>query len=111
MRSWRATHNLLAVSANKKETAINKEQTLDTSLLVAMNDVINLEPRRESNAEELTGKEEPDTIYDLGGLSVGSLNFEKAQPQHFAFLLAYGLGVASPAAAGTGWEQIGRAHV
>ena len=105
MRSWRATHNLLAVSANTKETAINKEQRLDTSLLVAMSDVINLEPRRESNAEELTGKEEPDTIYDLGGLAVGSLNFEKAQPQHFAFLLAYALGVASPAAAGTGWEH------
>ena len=105
MRSWRATHNLLAVSANNKETAINKEQTLDTSLLVAMSDVINLEPRRESNAEELTGKEEPDTIYDLGGLAVGSFNFEKAQPQHFALLLAYALGVASPAAAGSGYEH------
>jgi hypothetical protein len=105
MRSWRATHNLLAVSANTKETAINTEQTPDTSMLVAMSDVINLEPRRESNAEELTGNEEPDTIYDLGALSVGPFNFEKAQPQHFAFLMAYALGTISTAAAGTGYQH------
>lgn len=105
MRSWRATHNLLAVSANKKEAAINKEQTLDTSLLVDMGDVINLEPRREDNADELTGKEEADTVYDLGNLAVGPLTFNKAQPQHFAFLLAYALGAISSAAAGTGYEH------
>jgi hypothetical protein len=74
-------------------------------MLVAISDVINLEPRRESNAEELTGKEEPDAIYDLGGLSVGPLNFEKAQPQHFAFLMAYALGTISTAAAGTGHQH------
>ena len=95
MRSFRATHNLIAVSANNRETAINTEQTLDTSLLVSMTDVINLESRRESNANELTGKEEPDTIYDLGGLASGAFNFEKAQPQHFGFLASYGLGSVS----------------
>ena len=105
MRSYRATHNLLAVSANTKETGINAEQTLDTSLLVDMSDVLNLEPRREDNADELTGKEEADTIYDLGNLAAGPLTFNKAQPQHFAFLMAYALGVCSPAAAGTGWEH------
>lgn len=102
MRSFRGTHNLIAVSANNKETAINTEQTLDTSLLAALSDVINLEPRREDNTEELTGKEEADTIYDLGGLASLPINFEKAQPQHFAFLLAYGLGSISTAAAGAG---------
>ena len=105
MRSWRATHNLLAVSANKKETAINKEQTLDTSLLVDMGDVINLEPRREDNAEELTGKEEADTIYDLGNLVASSLTFNKAQAQHLAFIFAFALGTVSPSAAGTGFEH------
>lgn len=105
MRSWRAQHNLLAVSANSKETAINTEQTLDTSLLVSMTDVINLEPKRETNADELTGHEEPDTVYDLGALSNVVLNFEKAQPQHFGFLLAYALGAISTGAAGAGYQH------
>lgn len=105
MRSFRATKNLLAVSANNKETAINTEQTLDTSMLVDLSDVINLNPRRETNAEEATGREEPDTVYDLGGLAEADLNFNKAQPQHFAFLMAYALGTVSTAAAGTGYEH------
>ncbi len=105
MRSYRATHNLIAVSANNAETAINTEQTLDTSMLVSLTDIIGLEPRRESNADELTGKEEPDTVYDLGGLSSVTFNFEKAQPQHFAFVMAYGLGAISTAAAGAGYAH------
>jgi hypothetical protein len=106
MRSWRARHKLLAVSANNQETAINTEQTLDTSLLVSMTDVINLEPKRETNADELIGQEEPDTVYDLGAVSNVTLNFEKAQPQHFAFGLAYALGAISTGAAGaTGYAH------
>ncbi len=104
-RSYMATHDLIAVSANLKETAINTEQTLDTTMLAALGDVINLEHRRESNENEATGKEEPDTLYDLGALANWSANFEKAQPQHFAFLLAYALGVVATAAAGTGYEH------
>ncbi len=105
MRSIRATHDLVAVSANAKETAINTEQTLDTSLLVELNTALNLEPRREDNADELTGKEEADTIYDMGSVSGGSLNFPKAQPQHFAFLAAFGLGDVATVAAGTGYQH------
>jgi len=105
MRSYRANKNLIAVSANAQETAINTEQTLDTSLLVSINDIINLEPRREHNGEELTGYEEPDTVYDLGNMAGCPLTFEKAQPQHFAFLLAYALGTISTAAAGSGYEH------
>lgn len=105
MRSYRASHNLIAISANTAETAINTEQTLDLSLLAAVGDIFNREPRRESNVEELTGKEEADTIYDLGGISSGSLTFEKAQPQHFAALMAYGLGSISSAVAGAGYEH------
>jgi hypothetical protein len=100
-----ATHDLIAVSANAKETAINTEQTLDTTMLCALGDMINLENRRESNENEATGKEEPDTIYDLGSLANGSFNFEKAQPQHFAFLLAYALGVSAAVAAGSGYQH------
>ena len=105
MRSFRATRNLLAVSANSKETAINTEQTLDTTMLVEMTDVINLEPRRESNADEQTGKEEADAVYDLGNMSGGPLTFNKAQPQHFALLMAYALGTVYSSAAGTGYEH------
>lgn len=105
MRSWRATHNEIAVSANARETAMNTEQSLDTLMLVDLNDVINLEPRRKTNEDELKGLEEPDAIYDLGALSGGSFNFNRAQAQHFAFLISYALGTVSSAAAGTGYEH------
>ena len=104
-RSYQATHDLTAVSANLRETAINTEKTLDTTVLCALGDIINLERRRESNANEATGKEEPDTLYDLGTLANGSFNFEKAQPQHIAFLAAYGLGSCASAAAGSGYQH------
>lgn len=103
MRSIRANHNLIAVSAYAKESAINTEQTLDLSLLAQVGDIIDLDTRRETNRDELNGKEEADTIYNLGGTSMLSLNFPKAQPQHFAFLYAYALGVAASTAAGTGY--------
>ena len=103
MRSFRATHNLIAVSAAAQETAINTEQTLDLSLLAGLSDVIDLDRRRESNADELTGREEPDNIYDLGAMAAGTFNFDKAQPQHFAFVLAYALGSIATTAAGTGY--------
>ena len=103
MRSIRANHNLIAVSAYAKETAINTEQTLDLSLLAQVGDIISLDPRRETNKDELNGKEEADTIYNLGATSTLSLNFPKAQPQHFAFLYAYALGTIASSAAGTGY--------
>lgn len=105
VRNFLATHNLVAVSANNAETEINTEQTLDAAMLCALGDVINLEPRREDNSNEAIGKEEPDSIYDLGKLAAGVFNFEKAQPQHFAFLLAYALGMCSSAPAGDGYEH------
>ena len=101
-RNFMATNNLFAVSANLRETAINTEQTLDTTMLCALANMINLEYRRENNGNEATGKEEPDAIYDLGALAAGVLGFEKAQPQHFAFLLSYALGVSTPGVLGTG---------
>lgn len=105
MRSYRAQHNLFAVSANNAETAINTVQTLDTTMLVAMGDICNLEPRRESNEDEANGYEEADTIYDLGATAGMTMNFERAQPQHFAFLMAYALGSVSTAAAGSGYAH------
>lgn len=105
MNSDRAKHNLFAVSANTQETAINTEQTADTTMLLDVGDIVNLEPRRESNVDECNGKEEADVIYDLGGLATLGCNFNKAQCQHFAFIMAYALGSISTAAAGTGYEH------
>ena len=101
-RNILSTYSLLAVSANLRETAINTEQTLDTSMLVSKESLINLERKRESNVEEMIGKEEGDSIYDLGAVSGATFDFPKAQPQHFGFILAYALGSCSSAAAGTG---------
>lgn len=103
MRSIRANHDIIAVSAYAKETAINTAQTLDLSLLASVGDMISIEPRRESNKDELTGKEEPDFIYNLGQTSALGLNFPKAQPQHFAFLMAFALGAVASSSAGSGY--------
>lgn len=104
-RNYLANYDLLAVSANNRETALNTEQTLDTSLLIDKSNILQLDKRRENNASELTGKEEPDTVYDLGALSAATLDFPKAQAQHFAFGLAYGLGSVSTASWGGGYKH------
>jgi len=98
MNSVQATHNQIAVSANLMETAINTEQDLDTTMLFSLDDVIQLEPRRENNVNEAIGKEEPDYIYDNGALASFSAKCDKAMPQHFAFLFGYGLGSVSTSA-------------
>jgi hypothetical protein len=92
IRNFLATHNLLAVSANLQESSINVEQALDTTMLVDLNTVLTYSPLKATNREELTGKEEADRVYQLGGAVSGNLAFSRAQPQHFAFLLAYALG-------------------
>lgn len=99
-RNILATHNLLAVSATQQESAINTAQGVDTTLLVNLDNVLNYLPVRESNRHEATGQEEPTRLDDLGGLVKGNLDFSRAQPQHFAFLLGYGLGQVTSAPAG-----------
>jgi len=103
MLSTRANHNLCAVSAALKETALNTEQTMGLSLAVSVDDLLTLSYRRENNSNEATGMEEPDFIYDNGATSGGNFKFPKAQPQHFAFIMSYALGVSTPTAAGTGY--------
>ena len=92
IRNFLATHNLLAVSARHQEPAINTEQDLDTLLLADLKTVLNYQAVKVANREELTGKEEADLLHDFGGKVTGTLSFSRAQPQHFAFLLAFGLG-------------------
>lgn len=106
MRNYLADYNLLAVSANAKETALNTEQTLDTSMLVAKGNIISLKPRREDNRNDLTGKEEADTVYDLGALAEAPLDFERAQAQHFGFGYAFAFGSRSVSAWGTGYKHV-----
>lgn len=105
MRNFMALHNQIAVTASNKESLINTNRTCNVTMLFSPDSVINLEPRREPNADEATGYEEADSVYDLGNKAVGTLTAEKAQPQHFAFLLAYALGTVSTAAAGMGYEH------
>jgi hypothetical protein len=64
-----------------------------------------LSQRREDNSNEATGMEEPDAIYDNGSTSQAPFSFSKAQPQHFAFILAYALGAVSSSVAGDGYKH------
>lgn len=106
MRSHFVKDDLIAVSANNMEAAINSEQTLDTGMLADLESLPVWDARKESNADEATGKEEPDAIYDLGGLSTMELSFNKMQVQHMAMIGSYGLAVSSSVAAGsTGWKR------
>jgi hypothetical protein len=73
---------------------------LDTTLLVDLNTVLNYQALKNPNREELTGKEEADRLHDFGGKVAGTLSFSRAQPQHFAFLLGYGLGQVETESAG-----------
>jgi hypothetical protein len=107
IRNFLATHNLLAVSARQQEMAMNTEQELDTTLLVDLNTVLNYQAQKNPNRDELTGKEEADRLHDFGGKVAGTLSFSRAQPQHFAFLLGYGLGQVQTNRAGTsGYRHI-----
>ena len=103
MLNSRANLNLMAVSANARETAINTPQTLDTSLLIDVGDYLNLDVRRENNADEANGREEADIIYDNGATASGNFTFNKLQPHQAAFMLAFGLGSVATTAAGTGY--------
>jgi hypothetical protein len=105
-RDYSSEYNLLAVSCAAAETAINTEGTLDTTLLVNDGDIINLDPRRETNSGRATGKEEPDLVYQTGNLSSVNLNFDMAEPQHFAFVFGFGLGDVASSAYGTGYKHL-----
>ena len=104
-RNYLADYNLTAVSAALRETALNTEQTLSHCMLLPKTAIGVLDPRREDNKSQATGKEEPDTVYDLGAMSSFPMPFDPAQAQHFAFGLSFGLGVSVPSAWGSGYEH------
>ncbi|WP_417913667.1 hypothetical protein [Candidatus Electronema sp. JM] len=102
MINTRANLNLLAVSAALRETAINTPQNTSQTLLVSADNYLDVSPRRENNASDANGLEEPDIIYDNGKTATLPLTFDKLQPNQAAFMLAYGLGSVTSATAGTG---------
>jgi hypothetical protein len=106
MRNYLADYNEFVISANNKETALNTEQTLDTLLRIAKANIIEAEPRSESNADELTGHEEPDRLYRLGWMLGKTIEFPKAQPQHFGIGYGFGLGICTPTPWGTGYKHL-----
>lgn len=105
IRNFLATHNLVAVSARYQEPALNVEQELDTTLLVDLTTHLTYRALKATNREEMTGKEEPDRIYDLGGTVSGILSFSHAQPQHFALVLGYALGEVTTSPLGEGFRH------
>lgn len=105
MRSAKAAYNLLAVSAGHTEDGLNIFKDPDMTLMVGDSDYLSLDRRRETNADELNGREEADYIYDNGASSALSLSFSKLQPHQLAFLLAYGLGDITTVVAGSGYEH------
>ncbi len=105
MRSWRAVHDLIAMSFLLQETGLNVEQTLDRCMLMDMGNIPDVTPRRESNEDEANGVEGVTAIYDLGGTSGLPVSNKRGQPQHFAAMIGYGLGSVSTAAAGAGYEH------
>lgn len=105
MRSYIADYNLFAASARLKESTINTVQTMDATFQIDKGNVIQLVPRREANDDALLGHIEADLIYNLGALSEMSIDFNRAEAQHFGFLLAYGLGSVVNSANGTGYTH------
>jgi hypothetical protein len=74
-------------------------------MLCDLASIFQFERRRESNADEAIGKEEPDALYNLGALASLDLSFSKAQAQHIGFILAYALGARSVGALGDGFKH------
>lgn len=105
IRNNLASYNQTGVSAAVYESAINTAGTCNLGMLVDKDAICQNDPRLEDNSNEAIGKEEPDTIYNLGGLATWPFKFSKAQPQHFAFICGYGLGSVSVAAAGAGYKH------
>lgn len=106
MRNYLGNFNLFAFSANLQQTALGTPQTIDTTFQCDRGSVFNLKPRRETNADALTGHHESDRAYNLGNLAEMAITFNRAEAQHFAWLYAFALGSSTPTAWGTGYKHL-----
>jgi hypothetical protein len=91
MRDYSSTHNCCAVSF-LAEAEINEAQALDALMVSKITDVPNIETHRGTNEDEKNGTEEPTEVFETTTRLEMPMTFERAQAQHFAFLLAFGLG-------------------
>ena len=91
MRDRQAFHNRLMASANTAERAINQEQRPDTWFPIELGDMLNIGPKTEKSKAR-QGTRGSDALYVFGNDGSINLNFEQAQPQHLAFLAAFGMG-------------------
>ncbi len=102
-RNYIAKYNRVAFSLETAETAINTEQTLDSTL-----DALNLgslplpERRREDDVEEMTGYEERTKLYNLGRTVEWNIESDRMTPAVALLLCGYALGEVDSAAAGGG---------
>jgi hypothetical protein len=100
MRDRQAYHNKLVVSAHKREPGLNQEQVLDTLFLVEPGDLAAFGRRSEKDQVLAGGPAEPEQAWYFGNTAEMPFNISKLQPQHVAFLAAFGLGSCTSAAAG-----------
>lgn len=100
MRDRQAYLNRFVVSANKREPGLNQEQVLDTLFLVEQGDLVNFGRRSEKDLVLAGGPAEPERAFYFGNTVEMPFNAPKLQPQHLAFLAAFGLGSCSSVAAG-----------
>ena len=104
MRNALATKNLVAVSAARREAVLNAWQECDRALLCSLESGLDLSPGREPSRGQ-DGFEEPAEAPRACQTARGVLAFERAQPQHFAILAAYGLGEVVSEALGAGFRH------
>ena len=91
MRDYSSTHNCCAVSF-RAEDNINVAIAPNALMISKISDVPNIKPHRVTNEDEKNGKEEPTEVIETITRLEMPMTFERAQAQHFAFLLAFGLG-------------------
>ena len=104
MRGRQKHLSRLVVSAGAKESALNNEIMPETLFLVQPDSFLSSGKMTEKEEVLAGGPGEPARLYKFGGEASGPFSPGKMQPQHLAFLAAFGLGsVATVAAGATGY--------
>lgn len=100
----------IVVSVLKQETAINTPNLLNSttsrSWRVDTGSLANLTYGRETNADEITGKEEPTRMDVRGDTSTATLNVPKLNASTLAAMLRFHYGTGTDSAEGSGYKHI-----
>jgi len=97
--------NLFSMSVASQETAINTEQTLDQSIVVAAGDFAQIVPMRETNRGEATGSEEPTEFYDNGRTYSMSISPKFCNYNMLAAIQAYCMGAVDTTSLTEGYKH------